>query len=136
MSTPPPPVTLATVRQNLATAIQQTGYKAHAAPLATVIPPAVVIVPDQPYLEARTLASGGIVWTVRYELIVAVATLDNRASLDQLEQIIVKVCASLGPGVAFSEVSAPALEEVGPSSLLTARIPVTVRANLTAPALT
>ena len=36
-------VTLATVRASLATAVQAAGYKAHAQPLATVIPPAVVI---------------------------------------------------------------------------------------------
>jgi hypothetical protein len=127
------PVTLATVRAALASTIEQAGYKAHAAPLATVIPPAVVIVPDQPYLEANTLASGGLLWSVRYELIVAVAYLDNRAALDQLEQIVVKVCGKLGPGVAFSEVTQPTIEEVGPSPLLTCRIPVTIRANLTAP---
>jgi hypothetical protein len=130
------PTTLATVRQALAASIQQAGYRAYEAPLATVVPPAVVIVPDSPYLIANTLASGGISWQANYELVVAVASLDNRASLDQLEQIIVKVCASLGPGVAFSEVQQPTIEEVGPSSLLTARISVTVRANLTAPTLT
>lgn len=130
------PVTLATVRQSLAAAIQAAGYRAYEAPLATVIPPAVVIVPDSPYLIANTLASGGVTWQANYELVVAVAALDNRGSLDQLEQIVVAVCASLPRGVAFSEVQQPNIEEVGPSSLLTTRISVTVRANLTAPALT
>ena len=50
--------TLATVRQDLAASIQQAGYRAYEAPLATVVPPAVVIVPDSPYLLANTLASG------------------------------------------------------------------------------
>jgi hypothetical protein len=127
------PVTLATIRSTLATAIQQAGYKSHAAPLATVVPPAVVIVPDAPYLIANTLASGGLMWQVNYQLIVAVASLDNRGSLAQLEEIVVRVCSSLPRGVAFEEVGQPAIEEVGPSSLLTCRIPVTVRANLTAP---
>ena len=54
--------TLETVRQSLATAIETAGYKAHEAPLATVIPPAVVIVPDDPYLEVDTFAAGGLSW--------------------------------------------------------------------------
>lgn len=125
--------TLATVRDQIATAIQQAGYKTHAAPLATVVPPAVVIVPDEPYLEANTLASGGLRWQVNLQLIVAVAFLDNRASLGQLEDIIVNVCSSLPRGTEFSDVSQPAVEDVGPSQLLVARIPVAVRANLSAP---
>jgi hypothetical protein len=125
--------TLATVRQDLATAIAGAGYKAHEAPLATVVPPAVVIVPDDPYLEATTLASGGISWQANYQLIIAVTYLDNRGSLDQLEQIVVKVAANLPIGTGLGPVEQPTVEEVGPSSLLTARMNVTVRANLTAP---
>ena len=87
-------------------------------------------------VEVDRGSSCGAVQSDRVRSSIAVASLDNRASLDQLEQIIVKVCASLGPGVAFSEVQQPTIEEVGPSSLLTARISVTVRANLTAPTLT
>lgn len=125
--------TLRSVRQALATAIEQSGYKAYEAPLATVIPPAVVIVPDAPYLEPDTISSQGTRWLANYELIVAVAYLDNRASLDQLEQIIVKVASNLPTGTVVGDVQQPQLEEVGPSQLLTARLSVSVRANLTAP---
>ena len=126
-------VTLRSVRQALATAIEQSGYKTYEAPLATVIPPAVVIVPDAPYLEPDTISSQGTRWLANYELIVAVAYLDNRASLDQLEQIIVKVAANLPTGTVVGDVQQPQLEEVGPSQLLTARLSVSLRANLTAP---
>jgi len=126
-------VTLATIRAQIATAIEQAGYKTHAAPLSTVIPPAVVIVPDEPYLEVNTLASGGLRWQVNLELIVAVAFLDNRAALAQLENIVVKVCSSLPRGTELTNVTQPSVEDVGPSQLLVARIPVAIRANLTAP---
>jgi hypothetical protein len=128
------PVTLATVRAGLATAIEQTGYKAYAQPLATITPPGVVIVPGEPYLEANTLASGGLVWQVNLTLIVVVAYLDNQAALLNLEDIVVKVCRNLPRGTSFDVVQQPTVEEVGPSSMLTARIPVSIRANLTAPA--
>ena len=127
------PVTLASVRASLASTIEAAGYKTHAQPLATVMPPAVVIVPDEPYLEANTLASGGLVWQVNVELIVAVAYLDPQGALRQLEDIVVKVCSNLGPGVAFDTVGQPSVEDVGPSQLLVSRIPVSIRANLTAP---
>ena len=127
------PVTLATIRASLATAVQQAGYKTHAQPLATVIPPAVVIVPDEPYLEVNTLASGGLMWQANFDLIIAVAYLDPQGALRQLEDIVIKVASNLPRGVEFSSVSQPSVEDVGPSQLLVARMPVSVRANLSAP---
>jgi hypothetical protein len=128
------PVTLASIRAAFATAIKQAGYQAYAQPLATVTPPGVVLVPGEPYLEANTLASGGIVWQMNMTLIVVVAYLDNQAALRNIEDIIVKVCSNLPAGTVFSDVGQPTVEEVGPASMLTCRIPVSIRANLTAPA--
>jgi len=124
------PVTLRTIRNDLATAIQQAGYRAHAFPPATVVPPAVVIVPDEPYLDAEVLSAGGNLWAVAFELIVAVAPLDNEGQLVQLENITVDVCRNLPRGTALGPISRPTVEQVGPSELLTTRIPITIRANL------
>ncbi len=124
------PVTLNSVRTALATAIAGAGYKVHRYPPATVTPPAVVIVPDDPYLSAEVIGSGGNLWAVAFELIVAVAALDNEAQLIQLENITVDVVRALPRGTALGPIQRPTVEEVGPSSLLTTRIPVTVRANL------
>jgi hypothetical protein len=123
-------VTLDTVRTSLATAIQAAGYKAHKFPPATVMPPAVVIVPDEPYLEAEVIGSGGNLWAVAFELIVCVAPLDNEGQLIQLENITVDVCRNLPKGTALGPIQRPTVEQVGPSELLTTRIPVTVRATL------
>ena len=128
--TPVPAVTLSTVRTNLANAIQQAGYKAHKFPPATVMPPAVVIVPDDPYLTPEVIGSGGNLWAVAFELIVCVAPLDNEGQLIQLENITVDVCRALPKGVALGPIQRPTVEQVGPSDLLTTRIPVTVRATL------
>ena len=124
--------TLATIRTSLAAAVQAAGYKTHAQPLATVIPPAVIIVPDEPYLEANTLASGGLLWQLNLTLIVVVAYLDPIGSLRQLEDIVVKVAQRLPKGTTFDTVGQPSIDDVGPSSLLTARMDISVRANLTA----
>ena len=126
-------VTLATIRASIATAIEGAGYATHAQPLATVIPPAVVIVPDEPYLEANTLSSGGLLWQLNLQLIIAVAYLDPQGSLRQLEDIVVKVASVLPRGTEITTVGQPSVEDVGPSSLLVARMPIAIRANLTAP---
>jgi hypothetical protein len=123
-------VTLSTIRTTLATAIQQAGYRAHRYPPATVIPPAVVIVPDSPYLEAEVLSAGGNRWAVSFELVCVVAALDNEGQLIQLENIIVDVVRALPRGVELGPIDRPALEQVGPSELLTSRIPIVVRATL------
>jgi len=127
-------VTLGSIRATFATAIGQAGYKAYSQPLGTVIPPGVVIVPAEPYLEANTLNSGGLIWQLNLTLIVVVAYLDNQAALLNLEDVVVKVCRNLPRGTVFDTVGQPTVEEVGPSSLLTCRIPVSIRANLTNPA--
>jgi hypothetical protein len=125
-----PAVTLSTVRTTLATAIEGAGYKAHRFPPATVMPPAVVIVPDEPYLTAEVISAGGNRWAVAFELIVCVAALDNEAQLIQLENITVDVVRALPRGIELGPIRRPTLEQVGPSELLTTRVPVTVRANL------
>jgi hypothetical protein len=124
------PVTLANIRKDVRDAIQAAGYKAHAYPPPTVIPPAVVIVPDEPYLDAEVLSAQGNRWAVRFELIVAVAALDNEGQLIQLENIIVDVCRNLPRGTELGPIQRPTVEQVGPSDLLTSRIPITVRATL------
>jgi hypothetical protein len=128
MSTPA--VTLGTIRTTLANAIAGAGYRVHKFPPATVIPPAVVIVPDDPYLQAEVIGSGGNVWRVNFELIVAVAALDNEGQLIQLENITVDVCRVLPRGTELGSIQRPTLEQVGPSELLTTRIPVSIRATL------
>lgn len=132
MSTPA--VTLATIRNDLAAAIQAAGYKAHKFPPASVIPPAVIIVPDEPYLTAEVISNNGNRWAVAFELIVAVAALDNEGQLIQLENITVDVARNLPRGTELEPVRRPTLEQVGPTELLTTRIPIVVRANL-APAI-
>jgi hypothetical protein len=126
------PVTIASIRQTVADAIKAAGYNTFAQPLATVIPPGVVIVPSEPYLEANTLASGGLLWQLNLTLIVVVAYLDPIGSLRQLEDIVVKVAQRLPKGTTFDTVGQPTVEEVGPSSMLTARMDVSLRANLSA----
>ena len=124
------PVTMQTVRQTLATVFSDAGYQAYAYPPAVVIPPAIVIVPDDPYVQVEVIGSGGVRLQARFELIVAVQATDNPGSLDALEKLVVAVLQLLPQGYAVEPIQRPTVEQVGPSDLLTCRIPVQVRTAL------
>lgn len=124
---------LGDVRETLATALAGTGYRVHSFPPPIVIPPAVVIVPGEPWLTIDTIGrpGSGIRAEVQFELNVAVAALDNLGSLEQLEAVVIDVLAALPSGTSLDRVGRPVVETVGPSDLLTCRIDVALRAALT-----
>jgi hypothetical protein len=124
------PVTVRTVREALAGVFNDAGYQAYAYPPATVTPPAIVVLPDEPYIEIETIGSGGTRVLLRFELVIAVQPMDNPASLDNLEKMCVAVLQLLPQGTAVSPLLRPTVEQVGPSDLLTTRIPIQVRASL------
>lgn len=126
------PVTIKSVRDDLALIFTTEGYQCYAYPPAVVQPPAIVIVPDDPYIEVETIGSGGTKVLLRFELIVAVQSMDNPGSLDALEKLCMAVLQLLPQGVAVEPILRPTVEQVGPSDLLTSRIPILVRASLTA----
>lgn len=125
--------TLPDVRTALASAIAGAGYRVHTYPPPAVIPPAVVIVPGEPYLEIETIGrpGAGIIATVSFEVNIAVASIDNQGSLEQLEAVLIDVLAALPSGTTLDRVGRPLVETVGPSDLLTCRIDVAQRAVLT-----
>ncbi len=124
---------LGDVRQALATALAGTGYRVHLYPPPVVIPPAVVIVPGEPYLTIETIGrpSQGIIAQVQFEINIAVAHLDTQGALEQLEAVLIDVLTALPSGTSLDRVGRPTVETVGPSDLLTCRIDVAQRAALT-----
>jgi len=126
------PVTVRTVREDLAAVFTDAGIQAYAYPPQVVTPPSIVFVPDEPYLEIQTIGSGGTRVLIRLQLIVAVQAMDNPSSLDNLEQLCIKALQLLPQGTAVEPLLRPTVESVGPSDLLTSRIPIQVSASLTA----
>lgn len=126
------PVTIRTVREAIAQVLNDADIQAYAYPPAVVTPPSVVIVPDEPYIEIETIGSGGTRVLLRFELIVTVQPLDNPSSLDNLEKLVIDVLQLLPQGTSVSPILRPTMEQVGPTDLLTSRIPIQVRASLTA----
>jgi hypothetical protein len=119
---------LKTLRQNLATALEDAGisYSTSAYPPPVVIPPTVVIVPGSPWIVPVTIGRPSSPQVeVNFRLTCIVANLDNQGSLDQLESLVFAVLDNLPRGFEVGDVSAPSVETIGPSDLLVSDLQVT-----------
>jgi hypothetical protein len=125
MTTPPPPSTiLSQVRQPLATALSSVAGNVYSYVPESIIPPAVVCVPDTPYLELETISKSTLHTKINFSISVAVAYNSNPASLDNIEQLIMSVLAVIPSGYVVSTVERPTVTQVGASTLLIADIRV------------
>jgi hypothetical protein len=112
------------VRTPLATALSSVAGNVYSFVPETVIPPAVVVVPDSPYLEFETISKANIRAKVNFTITVAVAYNSNPASLDNIEQLVISVLAVIPSGYIVSSVERPTVTQVGASTLLIADVRV------------
>jgi hypothetical protein len=89
--------------------------------------PAVMVVPDSPYMEMETIGQSTFRAKLNFTITCAVAYLSNPASLDNLEQLITSVVTRIPAGYEVSTVERPTVTQVGASTLLVADIRVNVR---------
>jgi hypothetical protein len=123
---------LSSVRTPLATALGSVAGNVYSFVPETVIPPAVVIVPDSPYLELNTINDDTIHAKINFTISVAVAYNSNPASLDNIEQLIMSVLAVIPTGYIVSSVERPTVTTVGASTLLIADVRVSTYYTQTA----
>ena len=114
----------ANVRGTLATALATPLASVYTSVPETVIPPAVVIVPDSPYLESTTI--GRNVTRVKINMTVSAAGAynNNAGALDQLEVLIITLIGLMPVGYEVGDVSRPTIISVGASNLLSADLSV------------
>ena len=112
------------VRQPLATALSSVAGNVYSYVPESIIPPAVVCVPDTPYLELETISKSTLHTKINFSISVAVAYNSNPASLDNIEQLIMSVLAVIPSGYVVSTVERPTVTQVGASTLLIADIRV------------
>jgi len=112
------------IRTPLATALSSVAGNVYAFVPETVIPPAVVVVPDSPYLEFETINKSNIRAKVNFTISVAVAYNSNPASLDNIEQLVISVLAVIPNGYIVGSVERPTVTQVGASTLLIADVRV------------
>ena len=120
------------VRTPLATALSSVAGNVYSFVPESVIPPAVVVVPDSPYLELETISKSAIRTKINMTISVAVAYNSNPASLDNIEQLLMSVLAVIPAGYIVSSVERPTVTQVGASTLLIADVRVSTYYTQTA----
>ena len=126
-----PSTILSAVRKPLADALVSVAGNVYSFVPESVIPPAVVIVPDSPYLEFDLINKSVIKCKINMTITVAVAYASNPASLDNIEQLLMSVLAVIPKGYEVSSVERPTVSQVGASTLLIADIRVSTYYNQT-----
>jgi hypothetical protein len=86
----------------------------------SVITPAVVLVPDTPYIEIENIGKSVIHLKLNYTLTLCVTYYSNPAALDNLEQLFIQVLAALPANYVVGDLEKPAITQVGASEMLTA----------------
>jgi len=119
-----PSTILSAVRTPLATALSGVTANVFSYVPESVPVPAVVLVPDSPYMEFETIGKSTFRAKLNYTITCCVAYNSNPASLDNIEQLITSVVAVIPTGYDVQVVDRPTVTTVGASNLLVADIRV------------
>ena len=116
---------LSQIRTPLATALASVSANVFAYVPENIPAPAVVIVPDSPYMEFQTIGSNSTFRArINMTITCAVAYNSNPASLDNLEQLVTSVVSLIPAGYELTAVDRPTVTTVGAGQLLVADIRV------------
>jgi hypothetical protein len=88
------------------------------------IPPAIVVVPDSPYMEVVLIGNSSVKVKINFAITAIVASNSNAGSLDNLEQLIMGILAAMPAGYVVGQIEKPTVLEVGQSPMLVADINV------------
>jgi hypothetical protein len=89
-----------------------------------VMPPAVVLVPDDPYISIAPIRRG--TYRVSYRVTCIVGMQDNKAALANLEDLVTNCLSALPSGYVVGEVSAPTTLNLGQADLLASEFSISV----------
>jgi hypothetical protein len=97
------------------------------------IVPAIVIVPDSPYMELEFIGKSTTRVKLNYTITACVAYFSNASALDNLEQLVISILGELDASkYELSTVERPSVTEVGTTTLLVSDIRLSVRYEQTA----
>jgi len=97
------------------------------------IVPAVVVVPDSPYMELESIGRANVRVKLNYTVTACVAYFSNAASLDNLEKLTISILSALSASkYELSTVERPSVTQVGTTNLLVSDIRLSVRYEQTA----
>ena len=86
----------------------------------SVIAPAIVLVPDSPYIELETLGKSSIRAKLNFTLTICVSYYSNAAALDNLEKLWLQVLGAMPTNYVIGVLERPSVTQVGASELLVA----------------
>jgi hypothetical protein len=129
-----PASTIATdVRGALKTALASVSANIYDSVFEAPIVPAIVIVPDSPYMELELIGKSTTRVKLNYTITACVAYFSNAAALDNLEQLVISILGELDSSkYELSTVERPSVTEVGTTTLLVSDIRLSVRYEQTA----
>ena len=111
-------------RAALANAFSGLAATCYASVPESPIPPAIVIVPDSPYMEIVLIGKGRVKVKINFAISAIVASNSNAGSLDNLEKLIMGILAAMPAGYVVGQIEKPTVLEVGQSPMLVADINV------------
>ena len=111
-------------RAALANAFSGLAATCYASVPEAPIPPAIVVVPDSPYMEIVLIGKAKTQVKLNFAITAIVASNSNAGSLDNLEKLIMGILAAMPAGYVVGQIEKPTVLEVGQSPMLVADINV------------
>lgn len=112
---------LSDARAALKTTLQALGYIVYSAPVETMTPPCLILVPASPYASIVTVGATPKM-ILSFQVTLCVAANDNQAALTNLDAMIANVSENLPTGIRVGDFTQPKIAQVGPNDLLTTDI--------------
>jgi len=119
-----PANSIAETRSALATAFSALSANVYPSVPESPIPPAIVAVPDSPYMEVVLIGKAKTQVKINFAITAIVASNSNAGSLDNLEKLIIGILAAMPAGYVVGVIEKPTVLEVGQSPMLVADINV------------
>jgi hypothetical protein len=128
-----PSTIAADVRGALKTALAPLAANIYDSVPESPIVPAIVCVPDSPYMELELIGKSRVRVKLNYTITACVAYFSNASALDNLEQLVISILGELDAyKYELSTVERPSVTEVGTTTLLVSDIRLSVRYEQTA----
>lgn len=111
-------------RAALANAFSALSANVYASVPESPIPPAIVVVPNSPYMEVVLIGKTSTKVQINFAITAIVASNSNAGSLDNLEKLIIGILAAMPAGYVVGQIEKPTVLEIGQSPMLVSDINV------------
>lgn len=121
---------LVTLRNDLATSLSAAGRVVYAFPREQITPPAIVLVPANPYMQPASIGGAGNRINVRFDVTAIVGAADNQAALANIEALMLDTFDELPQGTSIiGGWSQPQIQEVSGQQMLTSSLIIELVTN-------